>query len=89
MSPNPYRARLAKKRRRKPGDVHDVLTVLWHAVLTAESVLEEAQGQPELQLRACHCVAQTAGQYIKALEVGELEARLKVLEDKEAQHVSY
>jgi hypothetical protein len=37
--------------------------------------------EPELRLKAIHAVSQCAGQYAKLLEVGELEARLKVLED--------
>jgi hypothetical protein len=35
---------------------------------------------PDQCLRAVHAVSQASGQYIKLLEVGELEARIQALE---------
>ena len=72
-NPSPHKARQAKKRRRKPGDLQDLLKVVWGALLEAEAVLDGTQGDnPELCLKAVHAVSQCAGQYAKLLEVGEL-----------------
>ena len=42
-NPNPYAARLALRRARKPGAMQDVLLVLWTAVRDAERLLYEAE----------------------------------------------
>jgi uncharacterized small protein (DUF1192 family) len=83
-NPNPHHARLAKKRARKPGDMHQVLRMLWQALLEAEEVLLHAE-DAELTLKAVHAISQSAGQYAKLLEVGELEARLAAVETELAQ----
>jgi hypothetical protein len=81
-NPNPHAARLARKRRHKPGNLAELLRVLWQALLEAEAVLAEASGNDaELTLKAAHCISQCGGQYAKLLEVGEFESRLKALED--------
>jgi len=55
--------------------------MLWGALLEAQDVLQQApEDNPELRLKACHCLSQTAGQYAKLLEVGEIEGRLVALE---------
>jgi hypothetical protein len=77
---NPYQARQARKRKRKPGTLQDLITVLWNALLDAQQVLDECAGDPEQTLKAVHCVSQCAGQYAKLLEVGEFEARIAALE---------
>lgn len=82
--PDPLRARLAKKRRRKAGTLAQLTVVVWHALLEAQAVLEEAD-EAELTLKAVHAVSQCAGQYAKLLEVGELEARIQALEQKAQQ----
>jgi hypothetical protein len=80
MNPSPYKARLAKKRPRRPGDLRQLTRVLWRAILEAEAILAHAD-DAELTLRAVHAISQASGQYAKLIEVGEFEARLKVLED--------
>jgi hypothetical protein len=80
-NPSPYNARMAKKRRRKPGNLQEVQRVLWTALCEAESVLLEAD-DPDQRLRAVHAVSQASGQYAKLLEVGEMHARLEALEKK-------
>jgi len=80
-NPDPLRARQAKKRRGKPGDLPALLRVVWAALLEADAVLQSTHGDnPELCLKAVHAVSQCAGQYAKLLEIGELEARIAALE---------
>jgi hypothetical protein len=82
MPRNPYAARLVKKRKHKPGNLQDLLRVLWQALLEAEAVLNAAGPDDwEMTLKAAHCISQCGGQYAKLLEVGEFEARLKALEN--------
>jgi hypothetical protein len=76
---NPYRARMAKKSRRKPGDLPALARQLWGAVLHAEEVLEAA-GTPELKLRGVHALVQAGAAYLRLLEVGEMESRIKEIE---------
>ena len=58
--------------------------ILWYALKRAQGILESTDDE-EPALRAIHAVSQVAGQYVKLLEVGEFEARLKVLEDAQAR----
>jgi len=90
-NPNPYQARLAQRRPRKPGDLRQLTRVLWRAILEAEEILMNA-GDAELKLKAIHALSQCAGQYRGLIEVGEFESRLKALEDAKARrngHASY
>jgi len=80
--------RRATKRARKPGHLADLQRVLWHAIIEAKWVLDQAE-EPELRLRAIHALSQASGQYAKLLEIGELEARIAILEAKEAQYASH
>jgi hypothetical protein len=76
---DPYKARIGKRRRGKPGNLLDVQRELWHALQKALEVLDEAL-EPELILKGVHAVSQVSGQYAKLLEIGELEARVQSLE---------
>ena len=76
---NPYQARQAKRRKRKPGDLPAAMRLLWTALCEAEDVLLGSE-DAELTLKACHCISQCAGQFVKLLEVGDYEARLAALE---------
>ena len=77
---NPHAARLAQRRAHKPGNLTDLLKVLWTAIKDAEALLYTAE-DPEFRLRCVHALSQAAGQYARLIEVGEFEARLKVLEE--------
>jgi hypothetical protein len=79
MNKNPHQARLGKKIRAKPGDLHEVQTIVWYTLKRAQYCLDIAT-EPEDIVRASHCVSQIAGQYAKLVEIGELEARLSALE---------
>jgi len=87
---SPHKARLGKKLRGKPGDLAQVQLILWYALKRAQGILETSDDE-EPALRAIHAVSQVAGQYVKLLEVGEFEARLKALEEAHVRrngHVS-
>lgn len=79
-NPSPHKARQARKRRSKPGNLEALKRDLWHVLQAALRVLDAPDTTPELTLRAVHAMAQAAGQYARLIEVGELEARLAALE---------
>ena len=82
----PHRARQAKKRARrpKPGTVKQLTAVLWSAITKLEEHLSEtteAEMVDTAELcKLTHALSQSASTYLKALEVGELEARVEALE---------
>ncbi|MBM3224378.1 MAG: hypothetical protein FJZ47_11315 [Candidatus Tectomicrobia bacterium] len=78
-NPNPFQARQAVRQRAKPGNLDELLAMLWGALEEAEAVLARA-ATDDLRLKSIHAISQCAGQYAKLLEIGELEARLKALE---------
>lgn len=73
---------MARRQRRKPGDMQALAAKLWGALEAAERLLEHAD--PAIQLRAVHAISQAAGSYARVYEVGELEARLNALEQASA-----
>jgi hypothetical protein len=81
---NPFHARMAKRRARKPGDLAALKITLWRALLEAERVLLESDDD-ELSLKAVHALSQASGQYLKLLEIGEFEASIAALEASAAQ----
>jgi hypothetical protein len=83
-NPNPVKARLAQRRRRKPGDLPKLLRALWETIRDIEEALETAQTTEET-CRAAHAMAACATAYSKLLQIGEFETRLALLEQKEAQ----
>ena len=70
---------MARSKKRKPGNLDDAKAVLWDTLVQAKSVLDKAT-EPDMQLKACHCVSQVCGQYIRVCASGEWEARLAALE---------
>ena len=79
MNRSPHRARMGKKLRGKPGNMAEVQRILWHTLKRAQGILDTAT-EDEETLRACHAVSQIAGQYVKLLALGEMEARILALE---------
>ena len=87
-NPNPdaAKARMGKraKRRPKPGTVSDLTKVLWSAIHKLEHHLGNVSEAEEVDTgelcRLAHAMSQAASTYLKALEVGEFEARLAALE---------
>jgi hypothetical protein len=85
-NPNPTKARQAKKKKLKPGDIKDITGVLWSAIVRLEHHLTEVTEKDHEAIdtnelcKLTHALSQSASTYIKALEVGEYEARLSELE---------
>jgi HD superfamily phosphodiesterase len=76
---NPLTARLAQRRRRKAGDLHDLCKALWQGIRDAEMALEMATTVAE-KCAAVHSLAAIGNTYAKVLQIGEYEARLAALE---------
>ncbi|WP_019588731.1 hypothetical protein [Deinococcus apachensis] len=81
MNPNadPTKARQAKRAKRKPPGLDALLLKLWKAIETAEELL--SKDDDAVRLKAVHALAQTGSAYARAYEVGEMEGRLKAIED--------
>ena len=85
-NPDASKARRAKKRKRrpKPGTVKQLTAVLWRAITHLEEHMNSAAEAQEVDTaelcKLTHALSQSASTYLKALEVGELEARVEALE---------
>ncbi len=69
----------------KPGDVGQLASVLWRAVKHLERHLDEvatseAEDSRTELCKLVHALSQSAGVYLRALEVGQLEERIGALE---------
>ena len=80
-NPSPTTARLAKKAKRKPPSIAEVSLVLWAAIQKAEALMDTAE-TPELALRCVHAISQAVASYCRIHETGELENRLRALEQQ-------
>lgn len=82
----PHVARQARKsaRRPKPGTVRQLSAVLWRAITHLETHLDASATADEVDTselcKLTHALSQSASTYLKAVEVGEFEARLEALE---------
>ncbi len=80
-NPNPHKARMKRRRRPKPGTVKQLTSVLWCAIQRLEDALASAEAPDTTELcKLTHALSQSASTYLKAVEVGEFEARLEALE---------
>lgn len=77
---NPFQGRQAKRARRQPGDIAALRLKLWDVCERLHFELKKDKGITEEQLRHVHAFSQLSSVYIKATEVGELEARVEALE---------
>jgi hypothetical protein len=68
-----------RKRYRKPGDVADLRRVLWSALTQIEELL--ADNDPQMKIKAAHALGTLSGTYLRALELGDLEQRVRRLEE--------
>lgn len=88
-NPNPHKARQARRRRPKPGTVKQLTAVLWKAITRLEDHLNDtAEGEEVDAAELCkltHALSQSASTYLKAIEVGEIEARVEALEALQEQ----
>jgi hypothetical protein len=78
-NPDPYKARLAKRRKRAPGDLQELLRALWNAIADVETVMEGAESVEDV-CKCAHALAGCGNTYAKLLQIGEYEARLARLE---------
>ncbi len=82
----PHLARVAKRRARrpKPGTIKQLTAVLWRAITHLEDHINTTTTAEQVDTadlcKLTHALSQAAGTYLKAIEVGELEERLTVLE---------
>jgi hypothetical protein len=76
---NPVQARIARRRRRKPGDLKQALLTIWNAINDVEHALNQAQTGEEI-CRAARAMSACILTYAKLLQTGELEARMAHLE---------
>ena len=81
MNRNPVAARLAQRRRRKPGDLPKLKRALWETIRDLEEVLETATTSEET-CRAAHAMAACGNAYTKLVQIGEYEARLSLIEQR-------
>lgn len=76
------------KRRPKPGTVKQLTSVLWRAITHLETHLDATASSDKVDTaelcKLTHALSQSAATYLKAVEVGELEARLETLEKAQA-----
>ncbi len=88
-NPNPHAARQARKRRPKPGTVKQLSAVLWRAITHLETHLDVTATADEIDTgelcKLTHALSQSASTYLKAVEVGEFEARLEALEKAQTE----
>ena len=72
--------KLKRLRRRKPGDLGQLRSVLWQVLLEVEAIaIDEEAGRGE-KLRAAHALSSLAGSYAKIVETHDLEKRITSLE---------
>ena len=71
---------MARKRRRKPGDLVQLRAVLWQTILEVEALLDTRPPANDLVLKSAHALAQLAGSYTRLVETVDLEQRLAKLE---------
>jgi hypothetical protein len=81
---NPWNQLLNVKRQRARGSLTDLQRRLWRGILIAEAGLDEgmrAADSAEVR-RWLHILHQLSGTYLKIVMDHEIEARLRVLEEK-------
>ena len=69
-----------RKRRPKPGDIAALRRTLWACLLDVEAIVNDPNEDTDTRLRAVHGLSALAGQYLKATDAHELEARITALE---------
>ena len=81
---NPWNQILGVKRQRAKGSLTDLQRRLWRGILVAEAGLDEGMraADSEEVRRWLYILHQLSGTYLKIVLDGELEARLKALEEK-------
>jgi hypothetical protein len=71
---------MARKRRRKPGDLVQLRAVLWQTIIEVEALLDTRPPSNDLVLKSAHALAHLAGSYSRLVETADLEQCLAKLE---------
>lgn len=86
-NPNPYKARIARRRKTRRasagGSIEDARKAMWAAVEALEDRLAttaEREGDASELTRLTHALSQAVQTFLKAHEVGEMEERMAALE---------
>ena len=87
---NPHQARAAKQRKaaQRAGSPDDLQMVVWHAVSAAAEIVRDPNADAATRLRAVHAVTQAAGAYAKVYEAVEVDARLRAIEEAQANEAA-
>ena len=67
-------------RRRKPGDLGQLRSVLWQVLLEVEAIATDGNTGDADKLKAGHALSSLAGSYAKIVETHDLEQRITALE---------
>ena len=67
-------------RRKRPGNLSQLRTVLWAVLLEVETIALDPYADRAEKLKAASALATLAGSYTRAIEAGDLEKRLQALE---------
>ena len=82
-NPNPIEGRAKARRNRQSamGDISQLRSKLWALVEKLDGHIAEHDVTPDL-LKVAHALIQTAGVYLRAVEVGDLEAHVKLIQEQ-------
>jgi hypothetical protein len=79
-NPNPYKARLSKALRHKPGNIDGIMRRTWAVLCLAYDEIAQAP-DGEARRKSMLTYAQLVSVYAKLYELHEIEAELTRLED--------
>ena len=71
---------MARKQRRKPGDLAQLWAVLWRTIIEVGALLDTRPPSNEVILKSAPALVQLVGAYRGILEVTDLDKRLTALE---------
>ena len=71
---------MARKRRVKPGNLHDLQRVLWTAIVECEALLDVRPCATDVVLRSAHVLAQLSTAYRGVVEIVSIEECVTKLE---------
>jgi hypothetical protein len=80
LSPNSA-SKTKRIRRRKPGNLGQLVTILWGVLSDTEEIFQ-TQKNPEIKLRAAHALTSLSGVYVKALETYSLANELQLIREE-------
>lgn len=74
------KAKSTRLRRRKPGNLGQLRSVLWQVLLEVETIATTEGVSRGEKLKAAHALSSLAGSYAKIVETHDLEERITALE---------